>query len=81
MTLSGTTALIFALGVWLTPPSVDIRATGSVSAAGSVSATGITTRAGTPVEVARQRRYPKCTRFKRAPCEMLLPEQESSDTV
>jgi len=69
MTLSGTTALIFALGVWLTPPSVDIRAT------------GITTRAETPVEVARQRRYPKCTRFKRAPCEMLLPEQESSDTV
>ena len=75
MSSSATTALIFVLGVWLAPPPADI------SASGSVSATGITTRAETPVEVARQRRYPKCTRFKRAPCEMLLPEEESSDTV
>jgi hypothetical protein len=75
MTPSGTTALIFALGVWMTPPSVGVRATGSLGAA------GITTRPETPVEVARQRRYPKCTRFKRAPCEMLLPEEESSAAV
>ena len=69
MTSSGTTALIFALGVWLTPPHAD------------VSVAGITTRPGTPVEVARQRRYPKCTRVKRAPCEMLLSEEERSDAV
>ncbi len=75
MSSSATMALIFVLGVWSAPPPADISASGSVSAA------GITTRAETPVEVARQRRYPKCTRFKRAPCEMLLPEEESSDTV
>ena len=69
MTSPATTALIFALGVWLTPPPADI------------SATGITLRLETPIEFARQRRVPKCSRMKRAPCEMLLPEQDSSDTV
>lgn len=75
MTLSGTTALIFALGVWVTPPPAGTSATGSVHAA------GVTKPTGTAVEAARQRRYPKCTRVKRAPCEMLRPEEESSETV
>jgi hypothetical protein len=44
MTSSGTTVLIFALGVWLAPPPADIRAT------------GITKSSETPVEAACQRR-------------------------
>jgi hypothetical protein len=72
MTSPATTALIFALGVWLAPPAADSSATGI---------TGITLPQETPIEFARQRRLPKCSRMKRAPCEMLLPEQDSSDTV
>jgi len=69
MTLPATTTLIFALGVWLTPPLPDLRPA------------GIAAPAQAPVEWARQRRLPKCTRVKRAPCEMMLPEQESSEPV
>ena len=69
MTLSGTTALIFALAVSAAPPAADFRAA------------GVTTGAEAPVEVARPRRLQKCTKVKRAPCEMLLPEEESSDIV
>ena len=67
MTLFGNTALIVALGLLLTPVAVHVRAT------------GITQSSGASVEIAR--RYPKCSRAKRAPCEMFLPEQEDSDVV
>ena len=69
MTLFGNTALIFALGLLMAPISADI------------GLAGISNQPKVPVEIAGHRRYPKCSRAKRAPCEMLVPEQESSDTV
>ena len=62
MTLSGTTALVFAASLLFTPVPTDIGSFGA------------STISDAPVEMARQRRYPKCTKVKRAPCEMLKPE-------
>ena len=69
MTLSGTTALVVATSLLLTPVPTDI---------GSV---GVSTISDAPVEMTRQRRYPKCAKVKRAPCEMLMPEREETGIV